>query len=59
MVKKGMSIVRGIKGTTQFAERLQTPHKRHQKPAEDERIKICLNCTKPARECKGKCFGGV
>lgn len=23
-----------------------------------ERVDICLSCTKPAKECKGKCFGG-
>ena len=23
-----------------------------------EQVDICLSCTKPAKECKGKCFGG-
>lgn len=23
----------------------------------EERVNICLTCTKPAKDCKGNCFG--
>jgi hypothetical protein len=55
MIKKGKSILYGIKGTTQTNQRLSSPHKRVTEP--QSRIDMCLNCTKPAKECKGDCFG--
>ena len=57
MIKKARNFLKGIKGTTQTNQRLSTPHKTVAE--QQERIDICLNCTKPASECKGKCFGGV
>ena len=55
MIKKARNILKGVKGTTQTHERLSSPHKRVAEP--QERINICLSCTKPVKDCKGDCFG--
>ena len=57
MIKKSKNYLKGVKGTTQTNQRLSSPHKKVAEP--QSQIDICLNCTKPASECKGKCFGGV
>ena len=58
-MKKSFNPQKGIKVKTVFNETKHTPHKKHRTPESQERIDICLSCTKPASECKGKCFGGV
>lgn len=56
MIKKAMNAKSGIKGTTQLHERQKNPHKHHRTTDSVFRRNICLNCTKPAKECKGDCF---
>lgn len=59
MVRKAFTPLKGIKATTPLTNKKGTPHKQHKSIDDDNRIKICLACTKPASECKGNCFGGV
>lgn len=56
MIKKSIKVLQGIKGSTQTAQRVSSPHRTVAEP--QSRIDICLSCTKPASECKGNCFGG-
>jgi hypothetical protein len=55
MIKKAKSFLYGIKGTTQTQNKISKKNKTGAEP--QSRIDICLNCTKPASECKGNCFG--
>ena len=57
MIRKALNAMQGIKATTQLHQRTTTPHKKHRTVDSQERVDVCLNCTKPARECKGDCFG--
>ena len=60
MYKKSKQILKGVKGTIDTTPVKVKKHKRNRYTAEpQERVDICLTCTKPASECKGKCFGGV
>ena len=59
MVRKSLNALKGVKVKTVFHERQHKPHKHHEKSEIKDQIKECLNCTKPAKECKGQCFGGV
>lgn len=56
MIKKARNFLSGVKGTTQLATSKHKPHKHHQTIDSEEKVKMCLNCTKPASECKGDCF---
>lgn len=57
MIRNAKNITKGIKGTTSLSFRKHTPHKHHKTIDSQERVNMCLNCTKPAKECKGNCFG--
>ena len=57
MVRKSLNALNGVKVKTVFHERQHNPHKHHEKGESQERIDKCLNCKKPARECKGDCWG--
>lgn len=57
MVRKSLNALSGIKCTTVLYERQHNPHKQHYTTESKERIDKCLNCTKPAIECKGNCYG--
>ena len=57
MVRKSLNAFNGVKVKTVFNERKHTQHKQHTTAESQERIEKCLNCTKPAKECKGNCFG--
>lgn len=57
MIKKAMNARKGIKGTTQLHERQKKPKKHHRTIDSQERVNLCLTCTKPAKLCKGDCFG--
>lgn len=57
MVRKSLNALNGVKVKTVFHERQHKPHKHHETGESQERIAKCLNCTKPARECKGDCWG--
>lgn len=55
MMIRNKNILKGIKGTTQLAE--EKPKKRKYVHGDGPlRREKCLNCTKPASECKGECF---
>ena len=57
MIKRTIRPYEGIKTFVDVEEKKQKPKKYTKEP--QSRINTCLNCTKPASECKGKCFGGV
>ena len=57
MVRKSLNALNGVKVKTVFHERQHKPHKHHETGESQERIEKCLNCKKPARECKGDCWG--
>jgi hypothetical protein len=54
-MKKALKPTFGLKGTTRLHDKLATKQKMHKQ--EQEKIDVCLNCTKPASECFGTCFG--
>ena len=56
-MKKALNALYGIKVKTNTYEHKHTPLKSHKHKESKKRIEICLNCTKPASECKGDCFG--
>lgn len=57
MVKKSFTSKTVIKGNTGFVEN-KVNGQRDRFPNESPlKILQCLNCTKPAKECKGNCFG--
>lgn len=53
------NIIIGVKGTTQIDTKKDKATEKRYTTEPQERVNICLNCTKPASECKGQCFGGV
>lgn len=53
------NVTNGIKGTTQIENKYNKPTPKRYTAEPQERVNICLSCTKPASECKGQCFGGV
>lgn len=57
MVRKSLNAIKGVKVKTVFHERQHNPHKHNGTAERQERIDKCLNCTKPAKECKGDCWG--
>lgn len=57
MVRKSLKVYNGIKGKMVVAERLSNPRKHYGTIESQERIDNCLNCTRPANECKGNCYG--
>jgi hypothetical protein len=57
MIKSRKNITKGIKGSFNFYETKSASNKYFKTIDTQERIKICLSCTKPAKECKGNCFG--
>ena len=56
MVRKSLNVLKGIKAKTILYERQRNPHKSPQTEANMEKINKCLNCTRPAKECKGDCY---
>lgn len=54
MHAKNKSVLYGLKGTTCLVEK--KPKKQHLIGDGVLRRTQCLNCTKPAEECKGNCF---
>jgi hypothetical protein len=59
MIKKAMNVTSGLKVAKDEGDKKHKPHKHHYTSESVFRIQTCLNCTKPASECKGKCFEGV
>lgn len=57
MVRKSLNVLNGVKVNTVFHERKHTPHKQHTTAGSQEQIEKCLNCTRPAKECKRDCWG--
>jgi hypothetical protein len=57
MIKKPKNYISGVKAKTQLYETRKVPHSKHRTIDSQARIDICLNCTKPASECNGNCFG--
>lgn len=56
MVRKSLNARNGVKANRVLYERKHSPYKHHEKDESQEQIKYCINCKKPARECKGDCF---
>lgn len=56
MVRKSLNALKGVKAKTVFNERKCNPHKHHSNYETKKQIDICLNCTKPVKECKGNCY---
>lgn len=56
MIKKSLRATNGVKATTVLSDRQHKPYT-HKGSDSEEKIKMCLNCTKPASQCKGDCFG--
>lgn len=57
MIRKKLNALNGIKVKTSFSETKNNSYKQHRTIDSDEKVNICLNCTKPASQCKGDCFG--
>ena len=57
MVRNSLNALNGVKVKPVFHERQHNPHKHYGTAERQERIDKCLNCKKPARECKGDCWG--
>jgi hypothetical protein len=57
MVKKSMNAMSGIKATTQLYARKEKPNKHRTTIDSQERVDRCLECNKPANQCKGNCYG--
>ena len=55
MIRKRLNT--GIKGTTILGKEKKKQKKEHFTTDSVFRRKQCLKCTKPAKECKGNCFG--
>jgi hypothetical protein len=55
MHKKSLNTTKGIKCKMVTQEKKAKP-KRKIGADTYEQINMCLNCTKPAKECKGDCF---
>ena len=55
MIKKTMHPYEGIRASLDVEEKKKKPKRYTAEP--QSRVDICLNCTKPVSECKGKCFG--
>lgn len=56
MIRKARNFSCGVKGTTALDTIKHKPHRPHKTIDSEERVNICLNCTKPASQCKGDCF---
>jgi hypothetical protein len=57
MIRKAKNFSKGVKNTMGLSISKRKPHKSHKTIDSQERVDKCLNCTKPAKECKGDCFG--
>lgn len=57
MIKKSLNACKVIKVKTQLYETRKVPHKKHRTIDSQQRIDMCLSCTKPMSECKGNCWG--
>lgn len=57
MARKSLNALKGVKGKTVFHETQHNPRKHHRTSESQGKIDKCLNCTKPAKECKGDCYG--
>lgn len=56
MIKKSLNAHYGIKVNQNFSSK-PFSEKRVSTVDKQERVDICLTCTKPASQCKGTCFG--
>lgn len=56
MIKKNNNYLCGVKGTVQVLEK-KGKKKAYKTVDSPDKVDLCLNCTKPAKECKGDCFG--
>ena len=57
MVRKSLRVYNGVKVNTNVGESKSNGQKERLPKESPSKIKKCLNCTKPAKECKGNCFG--
>ena len=57
MVRKSLNARNGVKANRVLHERKHNPHKHHENSETQEQINHCLDCTKPAKQCKGDCYG--
>ena len=58
MIKKSLNAMSGVKGIIETTPKGYKRKKlQNDRPSNMQR-EICLNCKKPAKECKGDCFGG-
>lgn len=51
------NITNGIKGTTNIQNPKDKKEGKRYTTEPQDRVDICLTCTKPANECKGNCWG--
>ena len=56
MIKKSINAYKGIKVSKDFGETKKNYNKKHFTTDSVFQRQQCLNCTKPAKECKGDCF---
>ena len=54
-MRKKLNALNGIKCKTVFSNKKNTPHYSKKGILSQAEIDKCLNCTKPASECKGDC----
>ena len=57
MIRKSYKTTSGVKAKTNLNERAYNTHDGKLPYESPTRIKNCLNCKKPAKECKGNCYG--
>lgn len=57
MVRKSLNAFEGIKCSTVFDGNTKKKKPKRYTAESPLRIKNCLNCTKPAKDCKGNCYG--
>ena len=57
MVRKSLRVMSGVKVKTNLGEKKSNGNKDKLPYESPTKIKNCLNCDKPAEECKGNCYG--
>jgi hypothetical protein len=56
MIKKTLNPTNGLRGTTQTYQH-KKGKERNVGIDSPDKIKNCLGCNKPEKECKGACYG--